>query len=61
MEVNMDYTLRRSIPSCRHPVLYLPISGIPDPNNDTNLFYQKQLWEVSLREDFEQAQTQTKA
>ena len=57
----MDYTLRRSIPSCRHPVLYLPISGIPDPNNDTNLFYQKQLWEVSLREDFEQAQTQTKA
>ncbi len=46
---------------CRHPILYLPISGILSPNDDTTSVYQKKLGVVSLKGDFEQAQTQMKA
>ena len=46
---------------CRYPTLYLSISGISDPNNDTILVYKKQLCEVSPREDLKQDQDQTKA
>jgi hypothetical protein len=46
---------------CRYPTLYLPISGIPGPNNDTTLVYKKQLCEVSPKGDLKQDQDQTKA
>ena len=51
--------------NCRHPILYLTIFGISNPNDNTNQVYIKKIkkkkhWVVSLREDFEQAQTQTK-
>jgi hypothetical protein len=32
---------RVSYDYCRHPILYLPISGIADPNDNTTLVYQK--------------------
>ena len=48
---------KRTSNLCRHSILYLPISGISGPDDDTTLIYQKQLWVVSPEEDLEQAQS----
>lgn len=46
---------------CKHLILYLPISRILSLNDDITSIHQKQLCEVSLKGDFEQAQKPKRA
>jgi hypothetical protein len=53
--------LRRQNDAYRHPILYLPISGIPCPNDDTTLAYQKKTLSSEPERRFRTNQTRTKS